>query len=247
VPRRPGADEGGHDDALGLLLAMLGHELRTPVTVITGFTELLLSEQVGPLTPEQRHFLVQMQNGCQRLTTFLGELGNADRRLSATHPVRLQPASLLRLAEGVGASLKPLLDRRRQSLRVCVDPAAAQGWFDPARVEQVLQNLIGNAIKYGPEGGRIDLAAALVDGSRGERIEVSVSDSGPGVPVADRERIFEPWLRLAPESGPPGLGLGLAICRAIVSAHGEQIRAEAAPGGGARLVFTLAPGPGAGA
>jgi signal transduction histidine kinase len=241
VRRRPGADAGGgpHDEALGPLLAMLSHELRTPITVIAGFTDLLLSEQAGALAAEQRRYLEEMRRSCRRLAEFLGELGMADRRLCATHPVRQEAASLARLAEGVAASLKPLLDQRRQSLRLLVAPGAAQGSFDPARIEQVLQNLIGNASKYGPEGGQIDLAAELVGEPGNEVLEVSVSDDGPGIAPADRERVFEPWLRLAPEAGPGGLGLGLAICRAIVAAHGGEIRAEAAPGRGARLVFTL--------
>ena len=153
--------------------------------------------------------------------------------------------SFARLAEGVAASLKPLLDQRRQTLRLRVAPEAAQGWFDPARIEQVLQNLIGNASKYGPEDGCIDLEAERVSAPEGEALVVSVTDDGSGLSRADRERVFEPWLRLAPDAGPPGLGIGLAICRAIVTAHGGQIRAEASPGRGARFVFTLPSAPGA--
>jgi two-component system sensor histidine kinase KdpD len=241
VRTRPGADEGGvpDDDALGALLAMLGHELRTPLQVISGFADLLLSEQPGPLAPEQRHCLEELRRSCDRLGRFIDELGVMERRLGAAWPVRPERASLAQLADGVAAATKPLLDRRRQTLRVCVAAGAAQGWFDPARVEQVLQNLIANASRYGPEEGRIDLAAEHVEGPLGAALEVSVTDDGPGVPAADRERVFEPGLRLAPEREPAGLGVGLAICRAIVTAHGGSIRAEAAPGRGARFVFTL--------
>jgi two-component system sensor histidine kinase KdpD len=241
VRRRPGADEGGgpHDDALGALLAMLSHELRTPITVIAGFTDLLLGEQAGPLGAEQRRYLAEMKKSCERLARFVNELGAADRRLGAASPVRPERASLLRLAEGVAASAKPMLDARRQALRLRVEPDAAQGFFDPARIEQVLQNLIGNAAKYAPEDSAIDVEAKRVKGPAGEALEISVTDDGPGLAPADRERVFEPWLRLAPEAGPPGLGVGLAICRAIVTAHGGSIRAEASRGRGARVVFVL--------
>jgi two-component system sensor histidine kinase KdpD len=241
VRTRPGADEGGgpHEDALGALLAMLSHELRTPLGVIAGFTELLLAEQAGPLGPEQRRYLEEMRKSGERLGRFVNELGAADRRLGASSPVRAEHASFVRLAEGVAAATKPQLDQRRQTLRLRVAPDAAQGWFDPARIEQVLQNLIGNAAKYGPEDGCIDVEARRVSGPQGEALEVRVTDQGPGIAAADRERIFEPWLRLAPDREPPGLGVGLAICRTIVTAHGGTIRAEAAPGRGACFVFTL--------
>jgi len=248
VRTRPGGDEGGgrHDDALGALLAMLSHELRTPITVIAGFTELLLGEEPGPLRPEQRRHLEEMRKSCARLVRFVDELAAVDRRLGVSSPVRLECASFARLAEGVAAASKPLLEGRRQTLHVRVAPGATQGFFDPARVEQVLQNLVTNASKYGPEEGRIDLEAERVDGPEGGSLRISVTDDGPGLASPDRERVFEPWLRLAPDAGPPGLGVGLAICRAIVLAHGGTIHAEPAPGRGARFVFTLPAAEGAG-
>jgi signal transduction histidine kinase len=248
VRTRPGGDEGGgsHDDALGALLAMLSHELRTPITVIAGFTELLLAEEAGPLVPEQRRHLEEMRKSCERLGRFVNELGAVDRRLGASSPVRPERASFVRLAEGVAAAAKPLLDRRRQTLHLRVKPGATQGWFDPARIEQVLQNLIANASKYGPEDGRIDVEAERVEGPEGAALQISVTDDGPGLAASDRERVFEPWLRLDPDAAPPGLGLGLTICRAIVTAHGGAICAEESPGRGARFVFTLPMAKGAG-
>jgi signal transduction histidine kinase len=139
--------------------------------------------------------------------------------------VRRERASLARLAESVRASLKPLLDRRRQTLRVCVAPGAEQGWFDPARVEQVLENLIANASEHGPEGGVIDLGAERVAEPAGPALRVSVTDDGAGL-----------------EAGPPtapGRGLGLAICRAIVAAHGGRLEVDRAPGRGAHVRFGL--------
>jgi two-component system OmpR family sensor kinase len=206
------------------VLPQLGHELRTPVQVIAGFVELLLTEQPGPLTPEQRRYLEQAQRSCERLARFAAELSAGE--LAATGPVRPRSASLGRLAESVAASMKLSLDRRRQTLRVRVAPGAEDGWFDPARVEQVLQNLIANASEHGPEGGTIDLE--VENGAAPHRAArlVSVTDDG----AAGVEESAAPR---------PGRGLGLAICRAIVAAHGGVLDVAEAPGRGTRVRFTL--------
>jgi len=205
------------------LLPRLGHELRTPVQVIAGFVDLLLAEQAGPLTAEQRRYLEETRRSCQRLARFADEL--AAGAPADTAPVRPQAASLARLAESVAASLKTLLDPRRQTLHVRIATGAAQGWFDPARIEQVLLNLIANASEYGPEGGTIDLEAEAVEGPGGPELIVSVTDDGPGL--------------AAGPAGRAGRGLGLGICRAIVAAHGGRFEAGAAPGRGARVAFTV--------
>ena len=125
--------------------------------------------------------------------------------------------------------------------------ASAIGQLDPEELFYLMSRGIprNTAVEMSVQGffdplmRRIDLAAEQVEGPLGAALEVSVTDDGPGVPAADRERVFEPGRRLAPEREPAGLGVGLAICRAIVTAHGGSIRAEAAPGRGARFVFTL--------
>jgi signal transduction histidine kinase len=216
------------DAASDALLPRIGHELRTPIQVIAGFLDLLLAEQAGPVTPEQRRYLEEARRSCQRLARFAAELTAGAP--AATAPVHPQDASLARLAEGVAASLKPLLDIRRQTLCVRIAPGAARGWFDPARVEQVLQNLVANASEYGPEGGAIELEAESVEGLGGAELLVSVTDDGPGFPEA------------APASR-AGRGLGLEICRAIVAAHGGRLEAARAAGRGARVAFTLPPRP----
>ena len=224
------ADEASAADAASALLPRIGHELRTPVQVITGFVELLLAEQAGPLTPEQRRYLEEARRSCQRLARFASELSVGDP--AATAPVRPQAASLARLADHVAASMKPLLDLRRQTLHVRIAPGAVKGWFDPARVEQVLQNLIANASEYGPEGGAIELEAERIETLAGAELLVSVTDDGPGLGTAKRGGA----VRSAERSG---RGLGLAICRAIVAAHGGRLETGDAPGRGARVAFTL--------
>ena len=114
--------------------------------------------------------------------------------------------------------------------------------FDPLRLEQVLTNLVGNAVKYAPHGGCIEvrLRAFEKPGEWVERwAEVTVSDDGPGVPQAEWERVLEPYVRAQGPASAGGLGLGLAICRRLVDAHGGEISLGERPGGGCAVRFTL--------
>ena len=220
------------------LLRVVSHELRTPITVIAGFSRLLLSEQAGPLNDDQRHFLRQTRESCDRLDRFVESLLLTGQVLGADAGLSLREASLEVLLEGIAAFLKPLVDERCQHLEVRVAADADQAWFDPQRIEQVLINLVGNALKYSPDGGQILVRAETRRAAAQRYVEVSVEDEGPGVPDADRLRIFAPYVR--GESAPDGgLGLGLAICRRIVEAHEGVIQVSESAAGGARFSFTL--------
>ncbi len=223
------------------LLTVVSHELRTPITVIAGFNKLLLSEKVGSLTEEQRHFLNESAKSCRRLSTFIGTLVEAAREVAGERPLELVETSLAATIEGVVGFLQPLIDERQQRLELELDSAAARARFDPMRVEQVLTNLIGNALKHGRAGGVIRVSSRAIDVAAGDRrfVEVVVSDDGPGIVAEDRERIFEPYVRAGKSSRAGGLGLGLAICKRIVQAHGGRILVTEAPGGGSRFSFTL--------
>jgi signal transduction histidine kinase len=227
------------------MLTVVSHELRTPVTIISGYNRLLLSEEVGPLTEEQRRFLVESTKGCQRLNAFIAHLLEASRERAGDEVIEVSRGSLRVLIEGVTDLLQPLLEE--QDLRVDLDvpPDADRAEFDRLRVDQVLTNLIGNAIKHAPSGGSIEIATRrLPASSSGERptrpfIEVSVSDEGPGVPEEDRGRIFEAYVQAGEHSRAGGLGLGLAVCKRLVEAHGGSIAVTDRPGGGSRFAFTL--------
>jgi signal transduction histidine kinase len=221
------------------LLTVVSHELRTPVTVILGYNRLLLSERVGALNEEQRRFLHESTKSCQRLSAFIGNLLEAARDVSGDGALEVCEISLRATIEGVATYLKPLLEEHRLAIEIALDERDPRARFDPLRVEQVLTNLIGNAIKYAKPGGTIELSTrAMAIGDRAF-VELGVADDGPGVPLADRERIFEPYVRAGEASRAGGLGLGLAICKRIVEAHGGTIRAEERSGGGSRFVFTL--------
>lgn len=220
------------------LLTIVSHELRTPITVIDGFNKLLLSEQPGPLTEQQRRFLEESRKSCRRLNLFVANLLEKERLRVGESAPHLTTNSLRKLLEGVAAFLAPLVAESGQRLEIALAPDAESACFDPISIEQVLVNLIGNGFKYGARGGTLRVECQRLGGTP-PFIEVAVLDEGPGVPEEERERIFEPYVRREEHQGSGGLGLGLAICRRIVAAHGGSISVGDAPGGGSRFAFTL--------
>jgi PAS domain S-box-containing protein len=225
------------DDMVGLM----SHELRTPVTVISGYSKLLLSEEVGALNEVQRSFMDATAKSCQRLSNLIGTLLEAAAQATGEVQLEATDGPIAPTLQDVVGLIKPLLEQKRIRLEIEVQPEASQAHFDAPRIEQVLTNLLGNAIRYAPPLSIIRVGARLlqVPGSTPDCVEVSVSDEGPGVEPQDRERIFEPYVR-AGELRAGGLGLGLAICRRLVEAHGGVMALREAPGGGACFAFTLA-------
>ncbi|MEB2345937.1 MAG: ATP-binding protein [Deltaproteobacteria bacterium] len=221
------------------LLTVVSHELRTPCTVIQGYNRLLLSGRFGPLSEKQRHFLEESQKSCQRLNTFLANLLETARAGLSVGPLEVAEAPLGPLVEGVVRHLAPLLDERGLRVSLALDPAAPRARCDPPRVEQVLVNLIGNALGFAPAGSAIEVTSRAVEQDGRRFVEIAVLDAGPGVAPRDRERIFEPYVQAGDGRKAGGLGLGLAICRRIVEAHGGRIGVEPRAGGGSRFAFTL--------
>jgi signal transduction histidine kinase len=229
----------------GEFLSVVSHELRTPVTVIGGYNRLLLSGQVGPLNEEQEHFLAESARACERLHAFIDSLIDVGSASGADEILQLGSGPLEPVIENVVRLVKPLLDSGDLEVRLelCRDAVVAR--FDRMRVERILTNLIGNAIRFAPRGSAIEVATRLrrgvptPGGAPRDFAEVSVSDAGPGVAPGDRERIFQPYVRGSASGHSGGLGLGLAICKRLVEAHGGALWVEDRPGGGSRFAFTL--------
>jgi len=231
------------------LLSVVTHELRTPSTVVAGYTRLLLAEEAGPLSRDQRRFLEQIRKSCGRLDGFLGDLASASRPPADAAELRLGDGPLEPVIREVLGLMRPLAEERGLRLELRVHPDATPARFDRERIEQVLVNLVGNALKYAREGGRVSVETAPRSAAGRATVEVAVSDDGPGVPLADRDRIFQPYVRAAAPGAraPEGLGLGLAICRRLVEAHGGAISVTDPPSGtGSRFVFSLPAAPVAG-
>jgi signal transduction histidine kinase len=219
------------------LLAIVSHELRTPVTVIGGYGRILLREEVGSLTPEQRRFLEESNKACRRLDAFIDRLLAGSQVAQGGEVLEVRSGGLRLLLEEVAERMQPLFAARRSRL-VLDAPDECRARFDPMRIEQVLTNLLDNALKYAGPDATVEVAARAVECGGRPMLEVAVSDDGPGIPPADRQRVFQAYVR-GPGAAANGLGLGLALCKRIVEGHGGAISIGDRPGGGCRFAFTL--------
>lgn len=225
------------------LVHLVAHELRTPITVISGFGRLLLGDEAGRLSDRQRHFVEESLKACRRLDAFVGDLLDADDDGATPLSIELVEADLDATIEGQLESLAPLLLERGLAIERRLARDLPPFRFDPRRIEQVITNLMTNAIRYGRPGGvvRITTRVDTVPDAAGPGpwAVVSVEDDGPGIPECDRERLFVPYVRGEGRVKSGGLGIGLAICRRIVGSHGGTIRAQASELGGACFRFAL--------
>ncbi len=228
-------------EELDEVLEVVAHELRTPVTVLGGYHRLLLSERAGSVNAEQREFLEESLRSCQRMSGFIRTLIQSARDGSGDAALEAREGPLDATIDAVLVGLRPLLDDKQISLRVDFGAAGAEATrarFDPLRIEQVLANLVENAARFVSEHGRVELSLREVELGGRPFVEISVADDGPGVTPADRERIFERYVR-GQDQRRGSLGLGLAICKRLVEAHGGVIGVTEREGGGSRFWFTL--------
>ena len=214
------------------LLAALSHDLRTPLTVLVGLAESLALTK-PPLSPAQLESAAAIQDEARRMSTLVSNLLDMARIESGEVKLNLQWQPL---EEVVGSALnaaRGMLNQHLVEVRIPRDLPLVR--FDALLIERVLVNLLENASKYTPPGSTVELSAEVV----ADRLSVSVSDNGPGLTVGREEAVFQKFTRGERESATPGVGLGLAICRAIVESHQGKIVATHRPGGGARFTFTL--------
>ncbi|WP_137175105.1 DUF4118 domain-containing protein [Massilia sp. HP4] len=216
------------------LLAALSHDLRTPLTALVGLSESLLRGEAIPDAP--RALAQSLHDEAVRMGALVANLLDMARIESGEVRFNLEWQAL---EEVVGSALRAcgaVVRGHAVTVRLQEDLPLVR--FDAVLVERVLCNLVENAAKYTPAGSRIEIAASR----RGAWIDVTVADDGPGLRPGSEEAIFEKFTRGERESALPGVGLGLAICRAIVEAHGGTIRACGSPLGGAGFVFSLPAG-----
>ena len=219
------------------LLSSLSHDLRTPLAVVTGATSALLEEGAPQDEATRRELIETAHEEAQRLNRLVSNLLQMTRLEAGALKINKDLESL---EEVVGAALGRVGDRLRgRAVKVTIPGELPLVHLDPVLMEQVLINLLENATKYTPEGSPIDITAREKDG----HIEIDLADRGPGVSPSERERIFEKFYRADEREG-GGVGLGLTICRGIVTAHGGRIWAEPHPDGGAvfRIVLPLPKG-----
>jgi signal transduction histidine kinase len=217
-------------------LSIAAHELRTPLTGLSGQAQLLLRrlEREGPLDPERVLPSLQVITGqAGKLSRLISQLFDITRFESGKLALERQPTDLAVLVEQAVSGARAWTDRHTFSLEA---PASLEARVDALRLEQVLINLLDNAVKYSPAGGAIEVILAQPDGGS---VEVAVRDHGLGIPPEKRAQIFERFYQAHADDHRSGLGLGLYISRQIVELHGGEIRAEFPPDGGTRFVIRL--------
>jgi two-component system sensor histidine kinase KdpD len=221
------------------LLASVTHDLRTPLAILKGATSTLFAEGVVWDAATQRSLGQTIDMEIDHLNRIVGNLLDMSRIEAGTLP---SERDWYDLAEVIGATLQHLdLRLNGRPLTVELAPDLPFVFINPVLVDQILTNLVENALKYTPQGTPIGLIAQCAGAADTPgTVTVTVRDHGPGIPEHDRERIFEKFYRGRATAGQAGgAGLGLSICKGIIEAHGGRIWAENCPDGGAAFSFTL--------
>ena len=219
-------------------LAKISHDIRTPLNAILGGANLL-SET--PLSPDQQEYVNLFQRNSARLVTLINDFLDFSRIEAGALRVEKIPFPIRRTVEEAVATFRDPAARKGIGLEVKIGSDVPDGALgDPLRVQQIIVNLVSNAIKF-TEQGRVSLTVQRNTGSAGERLSFEVSDTGPGIPAEDRERVFAPFTQLTkqPPAGLVGSGLGLTICRELVERMGGEIGVSSQPGQGSLFYFSF--------
>jgi signal transduction histidine kinase len=216
-------------------LAAMSHDFRSPLTVVRGAVELLLSERPGRLTPGQRELAENAERNVRRLEEFTEDLLEMARLEQGAVALEREDLDVRILLGEVVADHQILAKQRRQWFSLDAPHDAMTVSADRGRLRQALSNLVGNAIKYAPAGTPITVRAERLNGL----FRIAVSDHGPGIPSEERGHMFEKFFRGRGVGATPGAGLGLSIARSLVVLHGGTIDYEDTPGGGSTFVVRL--------
>ena len=227
------------NSAKNRFLGMAAHDLRNPLASIRGLSEFLIDGAVGPLTPDQVDLIQTIHGASQSMLEMVNELLDVATIESGELKLHLEPHNL---SELVGKSVVLTnMEAAKKKTQVAFDAAAVSVslTIDSAKMKQVIDNLLTNAVKFSPPGSTVT-AAVQANPATGT-CSLSVRDQGPGIPENERDKLFKDFSRLSikPTGGEKSTGLGLAICRKIVEAHHGTIVAENLPGRGCEFRVTL--------
>ncbi len=218
-------------------LANVSHELRTPMNAIVGFSEVLLDPSLRVSPAEQNEFLDNILASGKHLLGVINELLDLSKVEAGMMEMQLERVLLPDLIEAATTTLRPLAAKKKIALEAAVDGSIPALSVDRGKINQVLLNLLGNAIKFTPEGGRVAVKAGLRNGM----VEVAVSDTGIGITPEDQARVFEAFQQaeIAGVGRPEGTGLGLTLAKKFVEMHGGRIWMTSEVGRGSIFTFTL--------
>ena len=218
-------------------LAVMSHELRTPLNAIAGYADILSLGVDGPLTKKQNDAVARIRNNQQHLLSLIDDVLNFAKIEEGSTSITSEPVPVCELLDSLEPFLRPDLVRRQLTFvwNGCDRALAVQA--DPVRLRQILLNVLGNAIKFTPPHGRIELSALR----NADKVSICVSDSGIGIPADKIGRVFEPFFQV--QAGTtreyPGVGLGLAISRDFARAMAGDIEVESTPGKGSVVTIEL--------
>ncbi len=227
------------DELKSIFVSVAAHELRSPLTSILGYVEVLLDEDYGALSDTQREYLETVQGGAQRLRRITSELLDVTRIEAGRVELVLQPTDLREVVRSVICEYAPQLEAKGQQLTWQADPQLPEALCDRGRATQIVGNLLSNAIKYTTDGGQIGVA--LSEAEEPGFLQLSVADTGAGISEDDQRKLFARFFRgeSAALSGAEGAGMGLYITRSLVELHGGRIWLESTPGRGSTFCATL--------
>ncbi|MEA5507235.1 histidine kinase [Halotia wernerae UHCC 0503] len=225
------------------VIAMLAHDLRNPLTAAAIAIETLQSNYNIETGNFQRlkpamtaHLLKQARNQTKTIDRMIADLLQVGRGNDTELPIVPQKMELGQLCFDVLEELRDRYTAKSQEIETDIPQDLPNVYADQERIRQVLVNLLDNAIKYTPEGGKISIAGLH---RTTQKVQFSIGDNGPGIPLENRDRIFENYFRLQRDEKTEGYGIGLCLCQRIVRTHYGQIWVDTAPNGGAWFHFTL--------
>ena len=214
----------------------MSHELRTPLNAIIGFSEVLSERMFGELNEKQEEYLKDIHASGQHLLSLINDILDLSKIEAGRMELELADFDLPTAIDNALTLVRERAGRRGITLGCEIDERVGMIQGDERKVKQVLLNLLSNALKFTPEGGRIDVRAALKEGT----VEISVTDTGVGIAPEDQEAIFEEFRQVGTsDKKVEGTGLGLALSRKFVELHGGRIWVQSQEGVGSTFTFTI--------
>ena len=216
-------------------LANMSHELRTPLNAIIGFSEVLLERMFGDINAKQKDYLQDILSSGRHLLSLINDILDISKVEAGRMELQPGPVDLRFILQNAVSLVRERATRQGINVAVDIDASVGAIEADERRVKQILFNLLSNALKFTPTGGRVTLTAARID----DAVQISVRDTGIGIKSEDQDRIFEEFQQAGPGKAVEGTGLGLALAKRFVEMHGGRIWVDSVVGTGSTFTFTL--------